>query len=169
MLLTISRISPNAVITVGGAVGVLRMGVSRIAVEITTNELEAVRGRLVELQSAGLISFSTSPADTSAGGGNAVVATMTASGAIADFDQILPIDTTLGAISAALPATTVPGRQVLLLRVNTSGTNGIIATRAPGVKINGSDSNLILPGSNLAQVNRWHAMYLSATLGWMVG
>lgn len=169
MLLTISRLNPNAVITIGGAVGVLRMGVSRIAVDLTTNELEAVRGRLVELQTAGLISFSTSPADTSSGGGNAVVATMTASGSIADFDQILPINTTSAAIVAALPQTTVPGRQVLLLRVNPAGTNGITVSRLSGVLVNGADSNLVLPGSNLAQVNRWHAVYLSSTLGWMVG
>lgn len=60
MLLTVSRVNPRGIVTIGGAVGVLRLGVPSLTVELTISELEAVKGKLTELRAANLITFSTS-------------------------------------------------------------------------------------------------------------
>lgn len=178
MLLTISRINPNGVITIGGAVGILRPRVPFRVIELTVEELEEVRARLLDLQASNLISFSTEASSgttddaaegatvgyvqeavSSAVGTGVAVLHITTSTSLPNQDACCFVATTAANVNltAPDPTGTNTGRQFPITKTTTD-THKITWVRHGGEKVNGVAADLDLPGSSLGEVGRWHAI-----------
>lgn len=98
--------------------------------------------------------------------GRTPTATTAVSAPLPAYDESITVDTTGGVVALTLPAPT-PGRQFLIQKINV-GVNKITLNRNGAESINGVAANYDLPGSELAQIGRWHA-FADVAGNWWVG
>lgn len=143
---------------------VVELSVAEVQEALTGDSAVAPRG----LQVTALPATYAGPASTfyTVLAPTAVVAIVAPGEALPENDVAAFVTTVGGVASLPLPEP-VPGRQGLVAKTNTD-TNKITLVRHGSEQINGVSADYDLPGSELAQIGRWHFI-CDPSGNWWVG